>query len=143
VRLESGQRPAAVLQLRLYRDRLSRSGAALRQAKIQMPARQVRHHGERVVSGLDGEVAMACGCITDIEKRMVAHANQSGRIKGVVTKADLKGVCFPIFDLGLRIATYSDVELTVEGKKRPMKTTIQHNFCPFCGERYEKKLEED
>lgn len=36
--------------------------------------------------------------------------------------------------------TYTCCEVYRPGKKKPLMSNVAHSFCPFCGEKYEKKL---
>lgn len=37
-----------------------------------------------------------------------------------------------------RIITYSTIEVVEEGRKRPRKAKLGHNYCPFCGIRQDE-----
>lgn len=78
-----------------------------------------------------------CDCISDIERRIVAHVNEQGS-KHPATKAEMREIIFPITkDMSLHMLTAQRIDVYREGKKRPETTTINHNFCPFCGTKYE------
>lgn len=36
-----------------------------------------------------------------------------------------------------------EIEVTAEGRKRPVRKSILYNFCPFCGNRYEPLPKEE
>jgi hypothetical protein len=37
----------------------------------------------------------------------------------------------------MRCVTYSNVKVTVEGRKKAVSITVLHTFCPFCGVKYD------
>lgn len=82
-----------------------------------------------------------CDCIANLEKLVVEHVNKVGG-KYPAISAQMREIVFPITkDMGLHMLTAQRVNVYREGKKRPEVTTINHNFCPFCGDKYEVKQE--
>lgn len=41
------------------------------------------------------------------------------------------------------LATCSYGELTLQGRKKPINVTLNHTYCPFCGEKYDYRNEEE
>ena len=78
-------------------------------------------------------MASTCKCISKIPAEVLGLKKKEG-VKA--TAADLKGTAF-FFTGGIQ--TISKIELTVEGKKRPVEINMSHSFCPFCGVAYEKE----
>lgn len=83
---------------------------------------------------------MNCNCVTDLENKVV----QDQPIKGkVVQKATLRKLLTFNNEGGLSYRPCIEMELELEGRKRPQTIEIAYSFCPFCGESIAEKEEED
>lgn len=76
------------------------------------------------------KITKQCKCISDLEKKMIGFESKGKK----VTKAEFTSS-------GLMFSTMTrqacgEMELTVDGGKRPVKQSILYNYCPFCGEKY-------
>jgi hypothetical protein len=79
-----------------------------------------------------------CECITTIQNKVIA--DQPFKDK-VVVSAEIDST-FVIIDnedsSDMDQQTYSKMEVVIEGKKKPQTMNLNHNYCPFCGEKYKK-----
>ncbi len=78
-----------------------------------------------------------CNCVTDIEKKLLDRAKEPGCYKKPVERVSMRSVGFPIIDGKLLMKTCSDIEITLEGQKKKETTKLFHNYCPFCGVKYD------
>jgi hypothetical protein len=72
-----------------------------------------------------------CTCLQDLPKQITDNQPFIGlQVKHAVVKEAtfMFRVC--------EYRTYSQIELTCEGRKRPVKHLMIHSFCPFCGKAY-------
>ena len=85
-----------------------------------------------------------CDCRKQIEEDQngAIASYISRKYKGATAgKTDFHEVAFPFKrdDSGavkMSCVTYSTVKVSVEGKEKPVKVTILHSYCPFCGVKY-------
>ena len=76
-----------------------------------------------------------CNCIIEIENVI---PEKTGEWEGKkILSVIMQNVTFPIIKLKIqgKITTQA-IELKLEGRKSPLKTSVSHSFCPFCGEKY-------
>lgn len=73
-----------------------------------------------------------CKCIIEIQETIPKETRVYKGKK--ILQAKLKGVFSPISGNKLSMLTTQPLELTLEGRKTPLKTNIQHRYCPWCGE---------
>lgn len=80
-----------------------------------------------------------CDCVTEIQKRALADMQEKKRYKKQVVNVRMKGVVFPIIEnkMSARTRTSSELEVELEGQKKRQKVSMFHNYCPFCGEKYD------
>ncbi len=71
---------------------------------------------------------MNCNCIDTIEQNVLDREKYDGR------KIDsVKFISMAYMMPDFSIVTNSELELELEGLKRPKIVKINHTFCPFCG----------
>lgn len=83
-----------------------------------------------------------CDCIKNIEKDL---PEKTGEISGKkIISASMQNVVFPMSNLKItgKITT-QPIELKLDGRKTPFKSSLSHTFCPWCGEKYERDRDED
>lgn len=80
---------------------------------------------------------MNCKCIENIEKKLIGM--EFGNKKKKVTKAKIISVALMFGEKTLECITNSEVEIEVDGYKKPQKQTLVHSFCPFCGTKIKKE----
>ena len=74
-----------------------------------------------------------CNCISEVKEKMPKEDSKGRRIE----KVEFMSVSFIMEGKGkIAMKTHSDVEVTVEGIKKPITIPIIHNYCPFCGVKY-------
>jgi hypothetical protein len=73
-----------------------------------------------------------CKCIKNLEKKMVGNLHKGKKI----IKAEYISAALLFEDSFTGIKSTSQLELTVEGLKKPVIQTMVHTYCPFCGEKY-------
>ncbi|MCU7934147.1 MAG: hypothetical protein KZQ99_04610 [Candidatus Thiodiazotropha sp. (ex Dulcina madagascariensis)] len=76
-----------------------------------------------------------CNCIARIEQATVARLEQANPYNRPVRAAIVKNTKLTIHD-GLLTKTTTDLEITLSGKTHKPVETVEHTFCPFCGEKY-------
>lgn len=81
---------------------------------------------------------MNCGCIKDIETRLVGREYKGKKI----LKAECIDRALVIVEKDGKSAfetiTNSEFELEVEGMKRVQKQSMLHSYCPWCGTKIER-----
>lgn len=77
-----------------------------------------------------------CSCVENLEKRVVKEQPLKGK---QVLKAKLQSQVY-LFKSS-QIVTSTVLELEVEGRKSPIKQSVIHSYCPFCGSPYNKEKE--
>ena len=77
---------------------------------------------------------MSCNCISAFEKDIVERQPYK-ELKIIEAKFDLA----LIFENSGKIQNRPvlEVELTVEGRKKPLRKSVIYSFCPFCGNEYD------
>jgi hypothetical protein len=85
-----------------------------------------------------------CECRKELEQDSSGAIAQhiSRKFRGAPTnKIDFDEVAFPMVRVEgavkMRCVTYSNVKVTVEGRKKAVSITVLHTFCPFCGVKYD------
>ena len=73
-----------------------------------------------------------CDCINNLEKQMVGREVKNKRVQKAVLISG--AIMFDSFEKN----TVSEMELTLDGQKRPYIQNVIHSFCPFCGLKYSK-----
>lgn len=71
-----------------------------------------------------------CQCIKKLEERVVKE-QPFENLK--ITEAKITSAAL-FFDGGTKMI--GEMEVTVEGRKRPLKKNIVYSHCPLCGEKY-------
>ena len=72
---------------------------------------------------------MTCNCTTDITARLKGTEVQHRKV--LAAKFLSLGLIFG--ENKIEAVTTSEIELRLEGRKRPYTQNILHNYCPFCG----------
>lgn len=72
---------------------------------------------------------MKCNCVTNIQDKFL---NEFKIKEQPMVKAQILEVSI-LFSENPSTCTYSNIELTVMGKNKPITKQILHSFCPFCG----------
>jgi hypothetical protein len=77
---------------------------------------------------------MNCECVSNLEKQLIGTQHKQRQINKVtwLSKA------FVIHGNKLNMVTNSELELELEGMKRPVILCVNHNFCPICGDKIDK-----
>ncbi|MGV0856883.1 hypothetical protein ACTS9E_15285 [Empedobacter brevis] len=77
-----------------------------------------------------------CDCIKNIEERLVSDYQE---YKGKrIIEAEFTDKSFSLEGGKLGILYYSNFQLELEGRKNKVPIPVSHQFCPFCGEKYNK-----
>lgn len=80
---------------------------------------------------------MNCNCLKELPAKALEAFNHNYEGKKIM-KAEVYETGF-IFGKKSGNITYSRLELTIEGRKRPVFQNLLHSFCPFCGVEINKK----
>jgi hypothetical protein len=80
---------------------------------------------------------MKCTCVSDLEKKVLAHLNETKAFKKPVKKVEMGGVAFAVFGNSLESRTVSVMKIELEGQAKLEKRNMFHSFCPFCGAKQE------
>jgi hypothetical protein len=73
-----------------------------------------------------------CTCIKEIQEK----ALQLKYKESAIVRADFISAAFIIEKPGVRLKATGEMELIVEGRKKPIVQQIVYTYCPFCGEKY-------
>lgn len=73
-----------------------------------------------------------CNCVTELQKRAVGMEFDGKK----VLKADMIDGMFVHRNGRLIFLTSSEMEVELEGRKRPKVIPVAHSYCPFCGRKY-------
>lgn len=82
---------------------------------------------------------MACKCLESIEKKLMDDQSFKQKFKKPVEKVNLEPTSFLLGDLNVRYQTNSIIKVTLTGQKKKPEINMKHNFCPFCGKKYEEE----
>lgn len=74
-----------------------------------------------------------CNCIEDFENKLKIFYNGKFKKKDI---QDIKLNTLLSF-CGEPLKTYSEAMISLVGQKKEHSVIIKHEFCPFCGEKYE------
>lgn len=78
---------------------------------------------------------MACNCMAEFENTIV-EKQPFKELK--ITKAQFDQAL--IFGTGnISNRPVLEIELTCEGRKKPVRRSVVYNYCPFCGKSFEAK----
>ena len=77
---------------------------------------------------------MNCNCIEDVEKKVLETETYDKR-KILSTQIIGCSYMMPTFEK----VTNTEIELELEGLKKPKVVKIQHSYCPFCGTKIKKE----
>lgn len=77
---------------------------------------------------------MNCNCIKDIEQKVLDRKVYDNRS---ILSAKMLGYSYmmPSFE----IVTNTEIELELEGLKKPKTVNMMHSYCPFCGTKIKKE----
>lgn len=81
-----------------------------------------------------------CDCIHNFEKTFIEKQSLTDHRNNPlkVTKASITSAGMMFIDNSIQTQMTGEIELTVEGKKKPVKKMLAFSHCPFCGEKYKK-----
>jgi len=82
---------------------------------------------------------MNCTCVSDIEKRLLAHCIEKGKYKKPVKGVRMLGTAITIGGNEAKIRTCNSIEIELEGQKKKETISMFHTFCPFCGIKQDDK----
>jgi hypothetical protein len=81
---------------------------------------------------------MNCDCITKLERDAAEKLRKDGKFKKPVIQVRLRCVGTQITkEMSLRLRTFNEFEISLEGQKKPVFMNMFHSFCPFCGTKIE------
>jgi thiol-disulfide isomerase/thioredoxin len=77
-----------------------------------------------------------CTCIKDIEKerKKILEYIQKKKANAKIISTQLHPTLLLLSGKTDR-KTYSILEVTIEGQKKPIEVNFYHSFCPFCGKK--------
>jgi len=76
---------------------------------------------------------MNCTCVSDLEKKLLAHCSEQGKYKKPVKGVRVLGIAITFGRNEAKIRTCSSIEVELEGQKKKEMISMFHTFCPFCG----------
>ncbi len=76
---------------------------------------------------------MNCGCLKEIEIKVMESLQKKSSYKKPVKKVRLLGTVMAISNNTLHIRSCNQAEIELVGQKKLELTNIVHRFCPFCG----------
>lgn len=80
-----------------------------------------------------------CDCITRLEHKAKEHL--ASNYTKPIRETRMKGIVFPLVDNTIEMRTCNYIEVELEGQKKRDQVPFHHNYCPFCGDSYSKKIE--
>jgi len=82
---------------------------------------------------------MNCTCVSDLEKKLLAHFSEQGKYKKPVKGVRILGIAITFGRNETKIRTCSSIEVELEGQKKKETISMFHTFCPFCGIKQDDK----
>jgi len=82
---------------------------------------------------------MNCTCVSDLEKKLLAHCSEQGKYKKPVKGVRMLGIAITFGRNETKIRTCSSIEVELEGQKKKEMISMFHTFCPFCGIKQDDK----
>lgn len=76
-----------------------------------------------------------CDCIDKFKKKMIGFDYKGKKV--IKAKFISAAIMFSSF----KLQATGEIELTLEGGKRPIKQSVVYSFCPLCGKKYPKNKE--
>lgn len=77
-----------------------------------------------------------CKCISELNLKMIGTMHKNKK----VIKAEYISAAFIIEKKNgthtPMLKSTSEIELTLEGRTKPVIQNMVHTYCPFCGEKY-------
>lgn len=86
-----------------------------------------------IYSNLNLNKIHICNCIKEIQTKALDLKYKEQPI----LKAEFLSAAF-LFDTKSKVSLKASglMELTVEGRKKPVTQQVVYNYCPFCGKKY-------
>lgn len=78
-----------------------------------------------------------CNCISELKANVTEHYAKLGKTVQSVKIADSS---YSLINSGINRSTQTAIKILFE-KGKDENMTVNHTFCPFCGERYLAKAE--
>lgn len=82
---------------------------------------------------------MNCDCLNTIPETIILNKHYKGK---QVTKAKIKETSFQFSAKGVKQFTCSTLECEIIDRRSPVKVTLAHSYCPFCGTKIELEKED-
>ena len=72
-----------------------------------------------------------------IKQKLTEYLQAKNRVKKPLQKIEISNVYVNVNQktLSLDEVTVQTFEIYIEGQKKPIQSTIQHTFCPWCGKK--------
>lgn len=77
-----------------------------------------------------------CDCLTAVKDKTVEVLKEQNATKKPIVRAEWADEVFSLSNLTPALGLKNDLKLTLEGRKTPVRFSVMHSYCPFCGVKF-------